>query len=299
MCGIAGLIAKDRSDLGDDLVNMLKELVHRGRDATGVALYEQRDDIQVRVTLTDPSFEDDLSRIIQNIGQISNSKIYQGVGIFTFFEGSVAMDPDQISQLHWDIDSHPNLCVHSLGKHLKVFKDQGSAEDLVAAHQIDVGSCTHGIGHVRLATESVENINFAHPFVSYIYPGLSLVHNGQFTNYFKMRRKLESLGIRFKTANDTEMAAHFIAYEMKEKGKDLESALHEALDTFDGIFTIMVATDDQIGAFRDRLAFKPVVIYEQDNGMVLFGSEQISLTPIISDVYATEMEPGGVKIWSV
>ena len=299
MCGIAGLIAKDRSDLGDDLVNMLKELVHRGRDATGVALYEQRDDIQARVTLTDSNFEDDLSRIIQNIGQISNSKIYQGVGIFTFFEGSVAMDPDQISQLHWDIDSHPNLCVHSLGKHLKVFKDQGSAEDLVAAHQIDVGSCTHGIGHVRLATESVENINFAHPFVSYIYPGLSLVHNGQFTNYFKMRRKLESLGIRFKTANDTEMAAHFIAYEMKEKGKDLESALHSALDTFDGIFTIMVATDDQIGAFRDRLAFKPVVIYEQDNGMVLFGSEQISLTPIISDVYATEMEPGGVKVWSV
>jgi glutamine phosphoribosylpyrophosphate amidotransferase len=114
-----------------------------------------------------------------------------------------------------------------------------------------------------------------------------------------MRRKLESMGIRFKTANDTEMAAHFIAYEMKEKGKDLESALHAALDTFDGIFTIMVATDNQIGAFRDRLAFKPVVIYEQDGGMVLFGSEQISLTPIISDVYATEMEPGGVKVWSV
>ena len=209
------------------------------------------------------------------------------------------MDPDQISQLHWDIDSHPNLCVHSLGQHLKVYKDQGSAEDLVEVHQIDVGACTHGIGHVRLATESVENINFAHPFVSYLYPGLSLVHNGQFTNYFNMRRKLESLGVRFKTANDTEMAAHFIAYEMKEKGKDLESALHSALDTFDGIFTIMVATDNQIGAFRDRLAFKPVVIYEQDNGMVLFGSEQISLTPIISDVYATEMEPGGVKVWSV
>jgi glutamine phosphoribosylpyrophosphate amidotransferase len=299
MCGIAGLIAKQREDLGNDLVNMLRELVHRGRDATGVALYEKRDDIYARVTLTDPSFEKDLQQIIQKYGQISNSKIYKGGGIFTFFGGSIAMDPNQISQLHWDIDSHPNLCVHSLGKHIKVYKDQGSAEDLVKAHQIDVGACTHGIGHVRLATESVENINFAHPFVSYIYPGLSLVHNGQFTNYFNMRRKLERLGIRFKTANDTEMAAHFIAYEMKEKGKELESALHAALDTFDGIFTIMVATDNQIGAFRDRLAFKPVVIYEQDNGMVLFGSEQISLTPIISDVYATEMEPGGVKVWSV
>jgi glutamine phosphoribosylpyrophosphate amidotransferase len=209
------------------------------------------------------------------------------------------MDPDQLSRLHWDIDSHPNLCVHSLGKQLKVYKDQGSAEDLVKVHDIKVGKCTHGIGHVRLATESVENINFAHPFGSYIYPELSLVHNGQFTNYFNTRRKLEKLGIRFKTANDTEMAAHFIAYEMKEKGKDLEAALHLALDAFDGIFTILVATGDQIGAFRDRLAFKPVVIYEQKDSMVLFGSEQISLTPIISDVYASEMEPGGVKVWSV
>jgi glutamine phosphoribosylpyrophosphate amidotransferase len=299
MCGIAGLIAKQREDLGGDLINMLRELVHRGRDATGVAIYEKRDDVQARVTMPDATYEKDLQDIIQKYGKISDSRIYPGVGIFTFFEGSIDMDPSQLSRLHWEIDSHPDLCVHSLGKQIKVYKDQGSAEDLVGAHQIKVGTCTHGIGHVRLATESVENINFAHPFVTYIYPELSLVHNGQFTNYFNMRRKLENLGIRFKTANDTEMAAHFIAYQMTEKGKDLEGALHAALDTFDGIFTIMVATDNQIGAFRDRLAFKPVVIYEQDNGMVLFGSEQISLTPIISDVYATEMEPGGVKVWSV
>jgi len=209
------------------------------------------------------------------------------------------MDPGQISNLHWDIDSDENLCVHSLGKQIKVYKDQGSAEDLLKSHEIKAGMCTHGIGHVRLATESVENINFAHPYVSYLYPELSLVHNGQFTNYFKMRRKLEALGIRFKTSNDTEMAAHFIAYQMKEKGQDLEGALHTALDTFDGLFTILVATGDQIGALRDWLAFKPVVFYEGEDGTVLFGSEQISLTPIISDVYATEMKPGGVRIWSV
>ena len=299
MCGIAGLIVKQSDTLESDLVNMLKELVHRGRDATGLAIYEQRDDVQARVSLTDPAYEDELQQIIQKFGSVSDSKIYQGVGVFTFFEGAVAMDTAQISQLHWEIDTHPNLCVHSLGKKIKVYKDQGSAEDLVSAHEIKAGICTHGIGHVRLATESVENINFAHPFISYLYPELSLVHNGQFTNYFNMRRKLENLGVRFKTINDSEMAAHFIAYQMKEKGQDLEGALHAALETFDGIFTILVATADQIGVFRDRLAFKPVVIYEDDGGRVLFGSEQISLTPIISDVYATEMEPGGVKVWSV
>ncbi|MGB9437253.1 MAG: hypothetical protein WCB15_04880 [Desulfobacterales bacterium] len=299
MCGIAGLIVKQSDTLQSDLVNMLKELVHRGRDATGLALYEQRDDIQARVSMTDPAFETNLHAIVEKYGRIANSNVYRGGGIFYFFEGSIDMDPGQISNLHWDIDSDENLCVHSLGKQIKVYKDQGSAEDLLKSHEIKVGRCTHGIGHVRLATESVENINFAHPYVSYLYPELSLVHNGQFTNYFKMRRKLESLGIRFKTANDTEMAAHFIAYQMKEKGQDLEGALHTALDTFDGLFTILVATGDQIGALRDRLAFKPVVFYEGEDGTVLFGSEQISLTPIISDVYATEMEPGGVRIWSV
>jgi glutamine phosphoribosylpyrophosphate amidotransferase len=299
MCGIAGLIVRQSESLGSDLINMLKELVHRGRDATGVALYEIRDDVQARVTMLDPAFEKDLLEVIQQFGGVKNSKTYKGGGIFTFFEASIDMDPEQVIDLHRAIDANENLCVHSLGKQLKVYKDQGSAEDLAAAHPIKVGTCTHGIGHVRLATESVENINFAHPFVSYLYPELSLVHNGQFTNYFNMRRKLENLGIRFKTANDTEMAAHFIAYQMKEKGKDMEAALHVALDAFDGIFTILVATGEQVGALRDRLAFKPVVIYEDDEGNVLFGSEQISLTPIISDVYATEMEPGGVKVWSV
>ena len=299
MCGIAGLIAKDRESLGSDLINMLRELVHRGRDATGVAIYEQRDQIQARISMTDPSYEKDLQDIIKNYGHITNSRSYAGEGIFTFFEGSIDMDPSQLIQLNWDIDSHPELCVHSIGKQLKVYKDQGSAEDLQRRHEIRVGRCTHGIGHVRLATESVENINFAHPFVSYIYPELSLVHNGQFTNYFNMRRSLENKGVRFKTANDSEMAAHFIAYEITEKGKDLEGAIHAALDAFDGIFTILVATGNQIGAIRDRLAFKPLVIYERGDDTVLFGSEQISLTPIVSDVYATEMEPGGVKVWSV
>ncbi len=300
MCGIAGLIARNSETLGTDLINMLKELVHRGRDATGVAFYEQRKDVVARVSMTAPSYEKDLLNIIQGHGKVGNYRSYAGEGIFTFFEGTLDIDPDRLEQLHWDIDSHPELCVHSLGTHLKVYKDQGSAEDLQRRHDIRVGTCSHGIGHVRLATESVENINFAHPFVSYVYPELSLVHNGQFTNYFNMRRSLENKGVRFKTNNDTEMAAHFIAYQMKEKGEDLEGALHKALDAFDGIFTILAATRDQIGAFRDRLAFKPVVVYEADDGStVLFGSEQISLTPIISDVYATEMEPGGVKVWSV
>jgi glutamine phosphoribosylpyrophosphate amidotransferase len=249
--------------------------------------------------MTEPKFQRELEEITQKYGPISKSRIYQGEGIFTFHEASVDMNPSKITDLNWDIDTHPNLCVHSIGKHIKIYKDEGSAEDLRQRHQIPDVKGSHGIGHVRLATESVENINFAHPFVSYILPDLALVHNGQFTNYFNMRRKMGNWGIRFKTNNDSEMAAHFLAYHMKEKRMDLEEALHLGLETFDGVFTLLVSTDTQIGALRDRLGIKPMLFFEKGDATVLFGSEQICLTPIVFDVYATEMDPGGVQVWSV
>jgi len=299
VCGIAGIISKDSPTLGNDLINMLNELIHRGKDATGVAIYENRDTIDLRVSLTETKCQQALEEIIQKFGVLSDSRIYQGEGIFNFYEASIDLDPAKIIDLNWAIDTHPSLCVHSIGRQIKIYKDEGSAEDLRRRHKIPNVKGSHGIGHVRLATESVENINFAHPFVSYIYPELALVHNGQFTNYFNMRRKMQSWGIRFKTNNDSEMAAHFIAYQMKEKGMDLEQALNLGLETFDGVFTLLVSTENQIGALRDRLGIKPMLFFEKGDATVLFGSEQICLTPIVSDVYATEMDPGGVKVWSV
>ena len=86
---------------------------------------------------------------------------------------------------------------------------------------------------------------------------------------------------------------------LKEKGMDLEAALHLGLETFDGVFTILVSTPDQIGAVKDRLGIKPMLFFEKEDSTVFFGSEQICLTPIVADVYATEMDPGGVQVWSV
>jgi hypothetical protein len=278
---------------------MLKELIHRGKDATGMALYESRDTIDVRVAMTDEAHRAALETILEQYGTLSGVRCYAGQGIFSFYEASVDMDSAKLKELNWDIDSHPDLCVHSIGNSLKVYKDEGSASDLQQCHSIPPIAGTHGIGHVRLATESVENINFAHPFVSYLMPELAIVHNGQFTNYFNMRRRMQSWGIRFKTNNDSEMAAHFFAYQMTEKGMDLEGALTLGLEEFDGVFTILASTPHQIGALRDRLGIKPMLYYEREGAQVLLGSEQICLTPIVSDVYATEMDPGGVKVWSV
>ena len=107
------------------------------------------------------------------------------------------------------------------------------------------------------------------------------------------------MGHPVKTNNDSEIPAHLIAYLMKEKNMDLEEALHESLEELDGLFSILVATQNQVGAFKDRLGIKPILFHEGDDGTILFGSEQICFTPVLTDVYASEMEPGEVKIWSV
>lgn len=299
MCGIAGFISGGEGDHGSALPRMLKTLIHRGTDASGVAFFEKRENAKLRISLSSAQRQGDLEALVAEHGEVVSSRCYAGRGIYTFCEFELKIDEAGIRALNWAIDSDPDWCVHSIGEAVTIVKDEGSAKQLIETHAIDPGPCSHGIGHVRLATESVENINLAHPFTSYLMPDLALAHNGQFTNYFNMRRSLEAKGVRFKTTNDSEMAAHFIAYQMTEHGLSLEEALNLGLDTFDGVFTLLVATGSEMGALRDRLGIKPMVYFKTEEGAVLFGSEQICLTPIVADVYATEMEPGEVKTWPI
>ena len=50
---------------------------------------------------------------------------------------------------------------------------------------------THAIGHTRMATESDVDIRSAHPYWAYPFADVSVVHNGQLTNYWNGRRALE------------------------------------------------------------------------------------------------------------
>lgn len=297
MCGVAGIIRKGSLTLADDLLGMLFCVRHRGMDATGVAVFEERDSVRLRVAMPDPSLTGDLKTIIESLATVTEHHSYQGEGVFTFFDAMLSMDAERCPELHRAIDAHPKLCVHSIGQRLTVYKDQGTSADVQKRHKISSGLGSHGIGHVRLATESAEDINAAHPFTSPLAPEMAMVHNGQFTNYFNMRRFLESKGVRFKTQNDSEMAAHFLAWRIGQ-GDSLEQALGAALEELDGVFTILAATPTQMGFVKDKLAIKPLLVYESPDAVV-FGSEQISLTPLFPDVFADEMDPGTVRVWNV
>lgn len=300
MCGIAGIMVKQEGDLGDAMFRMLYEIRHRGCDATGTALYlgRPRDHAVARVSMLHPSEDLPLlRRLVNEYAELGECETYRTNSPYTMARLTLQADPDDLSRLYRRINAEAGLCVHSLSRRMDVLKDVGTAEALAEFSPLRACRGGHALGHTRLATESVDNLNFAHPFSSDLYPELAVVHNGQLTNYFRLRRRLEAKGVQCKTFNDSEIIAHYLALKIKRDGQTLEEALRASLEDFDGVFSYLVATETQIGAVRDRLGIKPILFY-QDEALLLLGSEQVSFEAVDPDIYATEMAPGEVRVWS-
>ena len=147
-----------------------------------------------------------------------------------------------------------------------------------------------------MATESGVDIRSAHPYWAYPFSDVSVVHNGQLTNYWNNRRGLERKGMRFMSSCDSELIAVYLANKIRD-GIGLEEAMRSSLTDLDGVFTYMVATQDQLGMAKDSMAAKPMVLYESDD-LVACASEEVAIRSLLPheidtyDPYESE-----VKVW--
>ena len=144
------------------------------------------------------------------------------------------------------IESIESVEILSIGKSLELIKDLGDATAVSERYGLNKVQGTHGIGHARMATEAGVDIKSAHPFWGYPFADVSVVHNGQLTNYWNNRRVLENKGMRFMSECDSELIAVFLAERMRN-GATLEEGMKESLSGLDGVFTYFVATKDSLG----------------------------------------------------
>jgi glutamate synthase domain-containing protein 1 len=169
--------------------------------------------------------------------------------------------------------------VHAAGASVRVVKDLGDATAVDAAHDVSALRGTHGIVHCRLATESIVDVDYSHPFWARPFPDITVVHHGHITNYDRLRRMMAGRGYRFATANDSELAAVWLAERMSA-GRSFEEALEEAAATFDGTFLLLFGTPEGVGAARDKYGACPLVIAE-DETAVAFGSEMRAVLDVV------------------
>ena len=120
------------------------------------------------------------------------------------------------------IEDVPKVEILSFGHALELIKDLGDAGVVAGQYGLNDFTGTHAIGHTRMATESDVDIRSAHPYWAYPYNDIAVVHNGQITNYWAMRREFERRGHRFMSC-DPELLAVYTAYNL-DQGASLEDS---------------------------------------------------------------------------
>jgi len=303
MCGISGIVHKKASfdrpaPIGRDLVRMLDSLAHRGRDSTGftVAGEHSEADLIVRIWTDTRPLQDALKQINDELSRcdalVVSVDVEDGfIRLSVNYDGSTPFLAETLLAI-------PGVVIHSIGESSEIVKDVGTASDMNAKHHLADLTGTHGIGHVRMATESVVDISHAHPFWAYPFPDITVVHNGQLTNYHRLKRSYEDRGHRFQTQNDSEIIAVYLADKMTA-GATLKNALEDSLEELDGTFTYLVSTQDSLGFAKDKWSAKPLVTMET-NEIVALASEEIALSAVMNtDIDRAEPQENEVMTWSL
>ena len=310
MCGIAGVIHKGvKANVGGELTAMLQSLKHRGPDSTGFALYHEAINNNHYIMRIKVAEQEDLASGFAIHETISRRKEAVNTRLQEFdAKVVVAEDATEYAQRYTfefggdlkklidyieDID---DVEILSVGKSLELVKDLGDSTEVSTQYGLNNFQGTHAIGHTRMATESDVDIRSAHPYWAYPFSDVSLVHNGQLTNYWGKRREMERRGHRFMSNCDSELIAVYIADGM-DSGKSLEDAMKESIDELDGVFTYVVATRDALGMAKDVMAAKPMVLYESDD-IIALASEEVAIRSIFPhEIETYDPYEGEVRVW--
>ena len=313
MCGIAGLIHRGKSsNVGSELQLMLQALKHRGPDSTGYALYAENDGQNFIMRFKvgenvgegstsineDSSVYDKRKKMVDQMLSELGAKVIKEDRLTPYSFRYEMQFNDDLMEFSKKIESIESVEILSIGKSLELIKDLGDAEAVSKRYGLAGVKGTHAIGHARMATESGVDIKSAHPFWGYPFSDVSVVHNGQLTNYWNNRRVLENKGMRFMSECDSELIAVYLAEKMRN-GATLEEGMKDSLSGLDGVFTYFVATKDSLGMAKDTMAAKPLVLYESDD-LVAMGSEEIAIRSILpQEIDTYDPFDGEVKVWQI
>jgi methylamine---glutamate N-methyltransferase subunit A len=309
MCGIAGLIHRGKTgDVGQEMTAMLQSLKHRGPDSTGYALYGKPHGTELvlrfKVAEQDEMAKgfdihhqvkkrhEEVDRRLDELG----AKILEEVGATEYaFRYRIQFDGDRRKLADY-IEDIEGAEILSMGHGLELVKDLGDAARVASQYKLPGFIGTHAIGHTRMATESDVDIRSAHPYWAYPFADVSVVHNGQLTNYWNGRRALERRGHRFMSNCDSELIAVYLADRM-EQGATLKDAMTSSIEELDGVFTYLVATADSLGMAKDVMAAKPMVLYESDEFIAL-ASEEVAIRSVFPhEIDTFDPYEGEVRVW--
>lgn len=296
MCGIVGLFLKNpkmEPQLGQLLSGMLSTMCERGPDSAGFAIYGSGTEGRSKITLQSATAAEDFAKLK---AALAKDKKLDAQLTTNDTHAVLSVPSEKVDEVLATLSADfPSIRIMATGENIEIYKEVGYPTEVAKRFDLAHMSGTHAIGHTRMATESAVTTLGAHPFST--GADECLVHNGSLSNHNSLRRELIRDGMKFNTENDTEVAASYLTWRMKQ-GMDLGEALEKSLDDLDGFFNFVVGTKEGFGVVRDPIACKPAVMAETDD-YVAFGSEYRALAglPGIDKAKVWEPEPSTVYFW--
>jgi glutamate synthase domain-containing protein 1 len=296
MCGIVGLFSKSaeiEDSLGIHLGAMLAQMNDRGPDSAGIAVYrDPAPSGSSKLTLFSADPLEDWDALAAELANAFGGAPEPSVRAS---HAVLVVDGEAEEVETWVRRAHPDLRVMSAGQTIEIYKETGRPEDFIRQFALQEFRGTHALGHTRMATESRVTTEGSHPFSTGL--DVCLVHNGSLSNHNRLRERLRREGIGFQTENDTEVAAGYVAWRLRE-GDSLEQALEGCLEDLDGFYTFLVGTADGFAVLRDPIACKPAVLAETDDWVAMASEwRAIAVLPGAAAARAWEPAPGVVYAW--
>lgn len=296
MCGIVGLYLKNpalEDQLGALFAPMLIEMTDRGPDSAGFAIYgDEVADGHIKLTLQHANENFAWQELATRMGEELDGEVsvFQNATAAVIKAKGTEVDARRLLEQHF-----PDVRIMSIGRSIEILKEMGLPQIVSNRFNLPGMKGTHIVGHTRMATESAVTTEGSHPFSTGM--DLCLVHNGSLSNHNRLRSWLERRGIAFETDNDTEVAAGYLTWRLRE-GATLQEALKSALRDLDGFYTFAIGTRDGFAVLRDPIACKQAVMAETDD-YVAMATEYRSLAglPGIENARIWEPEPGHVYSW--
>jgi amidophosphoribosyltransferase len=151
------------------------------------------------------------------------------------------------------------------------------------------------IGHTRYSTTGEVAMRNVQPlFAELEEGGISIAHNGNFTNGLTLRRQIIATGAICQSTSDTEVVLHLIA---RSRHSSTADRFIDAIRQMEGGYSMLAMTRTKLIAARDPIGIRPLVMGELD-GKPIFCSETCALD-IIGAKFVRDVENGEVIICEI
>ena len=124
---------------------------------------------------------------------------------------------------------------------------------------------------------------------------MAIAHNGNLSNAYELRNRLELSGAIFHTTSDTETIAYIVTRE-RLTSPSIEDALSAAMDKLEGAYSLILMSPQKLICARDPHGFRPLCYGKMPDGAYVAASESCALAAVGAE-FIRDLEPGEILVF--